>query len=142
MVQCDAKVFIVLWFWLVMVGVTTVFSLLQWLFRAIYWPAQVRFVRNKLRSCDVMSRRPVRMGLVSKFVECYLRRDGLLIIRLLSLNCGELFAAEILAGLWENYGPERRFLAETMATNEKVLQQHAILAPSAPSFHNHKVEVI
>lgn len=130
-----------LWFWYVIVGMATVFSLIQWLLRAFYWPSQVRFVRNKLRSCEIMAR--PKTSLVSKFVECYLRRDGMLVIRLLSLNCGELFAAEILAGLWENYGPERRMIAETAASSEKVLQQHALLAPSAPNYANsRKVEVI
>ena len=47
---------------------------------------------------------------MTKFVENYLRRDGLLIVRLMATNVGELAAAETLAGLWENYGPDKRQL--------------------------------
>ena len=39
-----------------------------------------------------------------------MRRDGLLIVRLMATNVGELAAAETLAGLWENYGPDKRQL--------------------------------
>lgn len=85
-------------------------SLLQWLFRALYWPSQVHYVKTKLRAFEV-SNRPKTS--ISKFVEFYLRRDGLLLIRLIATNCGELMAAETLAGLWENYGPERRIMTES-----------------------------
>jgi len=50
-----------------------------------------------------------------KFVENYLRRDGLLIVRLMASNVGELAAAETLAGLWENYGPDKRQLGPQQA---------------------------
>lgn len=89
------------------------FSLLQWLYRALYWPAQVHYVKTKLRAFEVSNRPKTN---VSKFVEFYLRRDGMLLIRLLAVNCGELMAAETLAGLWENYGPERRVISEHCAS--------------------------
>ena len=80
----------------------------------------------------------------SKFTQCYLRRDGLLIVRLIGelycfsfasniyrniygnlvvgkqsnwfpsgKNAGHLVAAELLHGLWTNYGPDRRSMAES-----------------------------
>ena len=43
---------------------------------------------------------------LNNFLHNYLRRDGLLILRLISKNAGEIIAAEILHGLWMNYLPE------------------------------------
>jgi len=47
-----------------------------------------------------------------EFTESYLRRDGLLIVRLVANNAGGLVAADVLHGLWINYGPEKRGLAD------------------------------
>ena len=42
---------------------------------------------------------------IEEFTENYLRRDGLLILRLISKNAGVIVAAEILRGLWMNFVP-------------------------------------
>ena len=41
---------------------------------------------------------------VNHFVVDYLRRDGLLLVRLISKNVGELTAAELLCALWNRHG--------------------------------------
>jgi hypothetical protein len=84
-------------------------QLLQWLFRALYWPGQVQYVRKQLRAFDTTQREP---GILAKFTENYLRRDGMFIVRLIGINMGEVVAGEVLCGLWNNYSPERRLIAE------------------------------
>lgn len=83
----------------------------------MHWPSLLKFVRRRLRNFDApglyssaASHNRHAKTTLTKFVECYLRRDGLLIIRLMALNVGELAAVETLAGLWENYGPDKRLL--------------------------------
>ena len=90
-------------------AICTLISVVQWLMRALYWPAQIHYVKKKLRAFEVTHRSKANLR---KFVQYYLRRDGLFIIRMISLNIGELVAAETLAGLWENYGPDRRIISE------------------------------
>jgi len=34
------------------------------------------------------------------------------IVRLIGMNMGEVVAGEVLCGLWNNYSPERRLIAE------------------------------
>jgi len=46
--------------------------------------------------------------LVRRFTTDYLRRDGLLVVRLIASNAGGLVAAEVLCGMWQIYGPETR----------------------------------
>lgn len=70
---------------------------------------QVQYVRKQLRAFDTTQREP---GVLAKFTENYLRRDGMFILRLIGMNMGEVVSGETLCGLWNNYSPERRLIAE------------------------------
>jgi hypothetical protein len=93
----------------VLISLASFISLFQWTIRALYWRGQIQYVKGKLRAFDVTVR---PKGNVRKFAQMYLRRDGLFLIRLIAMNVGDVVAAEVLAGLWETYGPERRLLNE------------------------------
>ncbi|OAF69219.1 hypothetical protein A3Q56_03041 [Intoshia linei] len=105
----NEKIFIFIWFWFVFVSIVTITSLSRWIWTALYWPVQVRYVRERIRVFDYAQR---DNGILNKFTQHYLRRDGIFIIRLLGQYIGDLVAAEVLASLWNNYTPERRLLAE------------------------------
>ena len=105
----NEKIFIFIWFWYVFVAMMTIISCVKWLFRALYWPGQVHYVKKQLRAFETMQREP---GVLAKFTENYLRRDGLFLLRLIGNNIGEVVAGETLCGLWNNYSPERRLIAE------------------------------
>lgn len=76
---------------------------------SLHWRGQVRYVRKQLRAFDTAQREP---GVLAKFTESYLRRDGMFILRLIGMNMGEVIAGETLCGLWNSYSPERRQIAE------------------------------
>lgn len=105
----NEKIFLFLWFWFVFLATVCCFNFLKWLFRAFYWPGQIQYVRKQLRAFDATHREP---GIMAKFTENYLRRDGMFILRLIGMNMGEVVAGEALCGLWNNYSPERRLVAE------------------------------
>ena len=123
----NEKIFVIVWFWLVLVAAITVIDFVLSAASFMYWPTQIKFVRRRLRDfqatpsgggcdsgrCDSggsLTAPHHAKTTMTKFVENYLRRDGLLIVRLMANNVGELAAAETLAGLWENYGPDKRQL--------------------------------
>jgi len=122
----NEKIFVIVWFWLVLVAAITAVDLVLSAASFMYWPTQIKFVRRRLRDFQATPSGGGRGGCdsggssltpphhakttMTKFVENYLRRDGLLIVRLMATNVGELAAAETLAGLWENYGPDKRQL--------------------------------
>lgn len=112
----NEKIFIIIWFWYVFVAIMTFISCITWIIRALYWPAQIHYAKKKLRAYEVTHRSKANLR---KFVQYYLRRDGLFILRLLSINIGELVAAETLAALWENYGPDKRMISEHPAAKLK-----------------------
>jgi len=105
----NEKIFIFVWFWFVLVALATAVNFLRWLFRTLYWPGHVQYVRKQIRVMDVT---PREAGTLGKFTQNYLRRDGMFIVRLIGMNMGEVVAGEVLCGLWNNYSPERRTIAE------------------------------
>lgn len=119
----NEKIFVIVWFWLVLVAALTAVNCVLSAVSFMYWPTQIKFVRRRLRDfqatpsggggCDSggsLTAPHHAKTTMTKFVQNYLRRDGLLIVRLMATNVGELAAAETLAGLWENYGPDKRHL--------------------------------
>nr|AFC34078.1 INX17 [Hirudo verbana] len=105
----NEKIFVFVWFWFVFLVIITFINVLKWLFRSLYWPGQVQYVRRRLRAFDVAQREP---SVLAKFTENYLRRDGMFILRLISMNMGEVVAGEALCGLWNNYNPDKRLMVE------------------------------
>ncbi|CAD5113443.1 DgyrCDS2610 [Dimorphilus gyrociliatus] len=118
----NEKIFIFIWFWFVFVSIATSFNFARWVMRALYWSSQIRYVKKQLRSFETTKRQTAAL---TKFTQFYLRRDGMFIIRLISQNVDDLVAAEAMLGLWENYTPERRMLAEKAGRAPKI--------PTAPS---------
>jgi len=122
----NEKIFVIVWFWLMLVAAITGVDLVLSAVSFMYWPTQIKFVRRRLNDFQATPSGGGRSGCdsgggsltsphhakttMTKFVENYLRRDGLLVVRLMATNVGELAAAETLAGLWENYGPDKRLL--------------------------------
>ncbi len=101
----NEKIFIFIWFWFLFIFLSTVANLIHWITKTAILSMQVSFVKRQLRAMDFNKR---EAKTIKKFTECYLRRDGILIVRLIAKNAGELIAAEVLNGLWTNYGPDRR----------------------------------
>ncbi len=133
----NEKIFVFLWFWYVFVATVTILSFMQWIARCVYWPAQVHYVKRKLRSYDVNHRTKATM---IRFTQYYLRRDGMFIIRLLSMNVGEMVASETLKGLWENYGPDKRMISEHPERSRRSAVSSA--PPAGPSGHHGNMEVV
>ena len=105
----NEKLFIFVWFWYVFLALITTVNSLRWLFRSLYWPGHVQYLRKQLRAFDATQR---EAGILAKFAENYLRRDGMFIVRLIGMNMGEVAAGEVICGLWNNYSIERRTIAE------------------------------
>ena len=118
----NEKIFTIVWFWLLVVGVITVVALLRWLCQLTYWPAQYRYVRRQLGSAVALSSavdvaaatvgiapvEPASQVDMRRFADMYLRRDGLFVLRLVSTNAGDLVSTELLSALWNAYSLSHR----------------------------------
>ncbi|KAF8569980.1 hypothetical protein P879_05113 [Paragonimus westermani] len=96
------KIYIFLWFWHVAMATVTLLSLAVWLYRVLSPRSRIRFVRNYLRTLQLipLDRTP---GDLLDFVDSYLGSDGLFIIRLIGVNCGGILASDLVAELWLGY---------------------------------------
>nr|QQY02485.1 innexin 13 [Cryptocotyle lingua] len=102
----NEKIYIFFWFWLVVVIAASFTSLLLWLIRVVFTPRRKNFIKRFLRIKIAMIKN--KPGAVSRsdiddFVDDYLRRDGVFLIRMLSLNAGEVITAEIVTELYNDY---------------------------------------
>ena len=85
---------------------------------------QISFIKRELRSMN-LDKREIKTA--RKFTEHYLRRDGLLILRLVSKNAGDMVSAELLHGLWQNFGPDRRNMGDSDGRRERPLMSQEIV---------------
>jgi len=140
----NEKIFTIVWFWLLIVGVVTVVGLLLWLFQLTCWPAQYRYVRRKLDSAVALSSAAhvvaATVGLTQtepgsktdmrRFADMYLRRDGLFVLRLVSKNAGDLVSTELLAELWKAYSLSHRHTLPTGKRRSSIQVVRSLLRSS------------
>ena len=100
----NEKLFIFIWFWFVMLAIVTSYNFLWWTYQSFNLANHKGFVRSRISLCNEELVRRQKQNL-NKFVRYHVQRDGIFILRLLALNAGNLAAAEVCTGLWENYGP-------------------------------------
>lgn len=99
------KIYIFLWFWHCMVGLVTLSSFIIWFYRMGFPSRRVKFIRKYLKIMSVL--RDTDKLASGKFVENYLRSDGVFLIRLISINVGDLLAGDLACELWHIYRHKR-----------------------------------
>ena len=107
----NEKIFIAIWFWFAILCILSIVSFIKWSLNLSFWPAQVSYIKRSLR-CAGIVRDKREKELVEKFSTRYLRRDGIFLLRLISNNVGHIVSYEVLAGLWDNFGPDHRLMNE------------------------------
>ena len=95
------KLYLALWFWFVLVTFFTALNLLVWFCRIVVPSDGARYIRRHLkalRKVDIDEKKSI-----SRFVRNYLKADGVLIVRLIQLNCSEIVASELTCALYDYY---------------------------------------
>lgn len=99
----NEKIFVLLWFWYVCLLILTCCSFLYWLSVFVLpWPNR-RFIAQHLEMCDMPYDPEANKKDVRRFIDEYLRMDGLFVIRMLTLHTGVIFGTELVQSLWQNY---------------------------------------
>lgn len=111
------KIFIFLWFLLVFVFTVTLLNMIQWLWRSLCPANRVNFIKKLLKIMGrVRKTGSVDKKLAYYFTHDYLRHDGVLILRLISINSNDIVVAEIVSGLWDIYKSKK--VAHKYANND------------------------
>lgn len=98
----NEKIYLFVWFWMVFVAAVSCFSLLMWILRSIFRVDRHRYVKKHLRLMDKIENDTDKKNAV-RFVENYLRQDGVFVLRLVGHNTNAITVTEFVCSLWDNF---------------------------------------
>ncbi|CAF1597633.1 unnamed protein product [Adineta ricciae] len=109
----NEKIFLVLWFWILLLAAFNIGDFLAWLFRIVRVDNRSAYVRRKLmmqnisltKSGDHISQQKQldEEMRIKRFVRDYLQEDGCFALRLLARNGQDIIVGEIIDRLYKHY---------------------------------------
>lgn len=127
----NEKAYLILWFWLVIVSLINVYSLLHLLWNA-FLPSRKAYVSHHLSAYlhGISANTYLPSSLLHKFVRDYLRQDGVLILRMIHANTNNVIAAEVIGGLWELY---KRSNQQYAKSSDDWFEPNIVVQEAAPA---------
>jgi hypothetical protein len=99
----NEKIFLFFWFWFLIVASVTIVSLVTWIVQVAIPSNGLFFVTQHMRFAGKFGDVIEHKTELRNFVDCYLRRDGLAILFLMTRNTNTLSTTDFVASLWDNY---------------------------------------
>ncbi|VDP67763.1 unnamed protein product [Echinostoma caproni] len=97
----NEKLYIFLWYWTAVVAIFTALSIPLWLIRLTIVRNRLNFIKKFLRLNDQFHKADKQ--LVDMFTKEFLRHDGVFLLRMLSINVGDVITSEVISELWQLY---------------------------------------
>ncbi|CAD5210451.1 unnamed protein product [Bursaphelenchus xylophilus] len=119
----NEKVYIFIWWWLLIVLFATIGNLVYWLAVSFSGSQKETFVTQYLRVFNLLKNEDKKVA--KKFVHSYLKNDGVFLLRLIATNAGDLITTDIVYNLWFMFLQEEASRAPTLPRS-----------PSAPTNDN------
>ena len=97
----NEKLYIFLWFWTAIVAVCTAISIPLWIMRLGREKNKVHFIKKFLRLQDIyeLSDRET----LHNFIADFLHHDDVFLLRMISMNAGDIVTAEVVVEMWDIY---------------------------------------
>lgn len=102
----NEKLYIFLWFWTVIVVVCTVISIPLWILRLGLEKNRSHFVRKFLRLQEIYTDEDKEI--LGHFIREFLKHDGIFLLRMISMNAGDVVTSDIVVELWNIYRTKYR----------------------------------
>ncbi|VDM46884.1 unnamed protein product [Toxocara canis] len=99
----NEKIFVFLWFWYMALAILTAGSFLYWLFISIVPFPNRRFINRHLEMSEMPFDPSESRKDVKRFINSYLKSDGVFVIRMLTLHAGVIFGTDLVLSLWKSY---------------------------------------
>lgn len=96
------KIFAVIAFLFLALGIITIISLMVWIFRIFYPQSMEKFIRHYLEVNNKL-KSPEHSRLFRPFVEDHLRMDGCFIFKMMDRNLGNVVTDSIVVAIWDSY---------------------------------------
>ena len=111
----NEKIFIFIWFWLFLVSLFNLFDLISWIYILIInTHERYKYVKRRLNSLNSNTNISGVLDdfedkkLFKRFVNNYLREDGILALRLMSRNSHDLIVSEVIKNLYKLYSSDQK----------------------------------
>ncbi|KAK0413613.1 hypothetical protein QR680_006903 [Steinernema hermaphroditum] len=97
----NEKIFILMWFWYMAVMIMTIYSVFYWTI-LMGFPCFGRwFVGQNLEMSELKFDSTKQRKQVSRFVNEYLRQDGVFVLRMVTMHAGVIFGTDLVLALWK-----------------------------------------
>ncbi|TKR88534.1 hypothetical protein L596_012761 [Steinernema carpocapsae] len=107
----NEKIFILLWFWYTAVLLLTIYSVFYWVIIMAFPCCGRWFVSQNLEMSEMKFNGEKQKKQVTKFVNEYLRADGVFVLRMIAMHAGVIFGTDLVLALWKVfYGLENAAL--------------------------------
>ena len=97
------NVYVLIWWWFLFLTGATFFNLGYWIFRIVFRPGHVSFMKSSLAALGHVPGDVHGDRVLTSFCSSYLHGDGFLCLKLLQETAGDVMTAKVLAGIFENY---------------------------------------
>lgn len=95
----NQRVFIFIWYWLVVVSVCSILNFLFWVWRCFITKNRVDYIKKYLKMIQQIFTEEDR-GLLREFTQRYLKDDGVFVMRIIARNTNDILLADILRHMW------------------------------------------
>lgn len=111
----NEKIFLILWFWILLLGIFNLTDFISWLVRIVRVNGRSKYVQRKLTmnraarnstfddSNWSAQKKLDERNLTDKFVREYLQQDGSFALRLLARNGQDILVGQVIDQLYEHY---------------------------------------
>ena len=99
------KLYLALWFWMVLLATLTLIQLFQWIHRVVVWfPQRKEYIQKHLEIAKrTFDDKEIDTAKTEKFVHDYLKQDGVFILRLISRNTSNIVSTMVTEKLFKEY---------------------------------------
>lgn len=95
------KMYLLLWFWLIMVLIFDSVNLCQWTVRGLMPNSGESFINKYLMLLEIDPKKDKKLFV--RFVHRYLRSDGVFVLRMVAVNTSEILILDLMRHLWKRF---------------------------------------
>lgn len=95
----NEKIFIFIWFWLVLISAATSGNFLFWIYRVVFRQNRLKYIKKYLKITNNIHTIADKK-LARRFADQYLRDDGIFVLRLVSKNSNDMVLSDLVQELW------------------------------------------
>lgn len=110
--------FLVIWLWLVFIGIVSCVSMAKWAFQTIRVKKRVEYVTDLLVKSHCLDSCHGDEDEIRKFVCDYLRKDGCFILRMVEANADKWITWRLVGEIWNKYQTKKHLKSKLNKINE------------------------